>query len=47
MTLIPHNENVKCDCLQPHCPYCGKGREFGTVFDPRLLENLKNEYARC
>lgn len=22
--LLPLNENIKCDCLQSNCPYCGQ-----------------------
>lgn len=24
MSLVPFNEDIKCDCLQQNCPYCGK-----------------------
>lgn len=34
---MPKDKNIKCDCLQPTCEYCGQGREIELeMFKPKI-----------
>ena len=43
MSLVPRNTKIKCDCLQPRCPYCDKDGSIRKAHENLINKILKEK----